>query len=266
MVMEETIEQLKEITFLLFDYGPYALAALFLLYIAPKHTKRFIDCQLKNKKKQNLLLTVAIGNWAAAFIMCFYIYTNWSPIITYQGELGLHSEDSSFSTIGSNSYIASDAPDNDDDKLSWQFAFITSNNINQKDDDFKFSHTYKDHSTKYYKIPVELLKKGSIEISANHTDPSQLRFENGVTAPYIMKPIATYQPPTHPKGFIAAYAITPAESAKIIKKLSSRNTRFQEVGRWKLRSLTPVELRQLLQTPGLSAQARQHIQAALNNR
>jgi len=262
--MEETIAQLKEITFILFDYGPYALAALFLLYIAPKHTKRFIDCQLKSKKKQNFLLAVAVGNWTAAFIMCFYIYTNWSHVVTYQGELGLHSEDSSFSTIGPNSYIASDAPDNDDDKLSWQFAFITSSTISQKDEDFKFSHTYKDTPTKYYKIPVELLKKGNIEISANQENPSQLRFENGITTPYIMKPIAAYQPPAHPNGFMSAYAITPAASTKIIKKLSSRNSRFQEIGRWKLRSLNSVELRQLLQTPGLSAQARRYIQAELD--
>lgn len=263
--MEETIEQLKEITFILFDYGPYALAALFLLYIAPKHTKRFIDCQVKSKKKQNLLLAIAVGNWAAAFIMCFYIYTNWSPVITYQGDLGLHSEESSFITVDSNSYIASHEASSNDDKLSWQFAFITSGSTAKTDEYFKFAHQYIDNF-KYYKIPVALLKKGNIEIIADLKDPSKLILNNGEHTPYILEPVASYLPPKHPNQFMAAYAISPANSARIIRKLSSKNPRYQVIGQRKLSSLTPVELRQLLQTPALSAQAKRHIQAALNRR
>ena len=50
--MDAALDQLSGITKELVDFGPYALLALFLLYIAPKHTKRFIECNDTDKTKQ----------------------------------------------------------------------------------------------------------------------------------------------------------------------------------------------------------------------
>lgn len=65
---------------------------------------------------------------------------------------------------------------------------------------------------------------------------------------------------------MAAYAITPADSASIIKQISSSNPNYQVIGLSKLRSLSITELQQLLQTPSLSKQAQRHIQSTLNQR
>lgn len=263
MPTEELTELLNNITLKLFDFGPYALAALFLLYLAPKHTMRFISYQETNKKKQNLLLTVAVSNWAAAFFMCFYIYNNWSPVVTYQGSLGIHTEDSLFITVDSNSYIASH--ETGGNSLNWQFAFISSGGAIKQGESFKFTHQYKD-TFNYYEIPANLLKKGNIKITSNSEDPSRLLLSNGEQPPSDFPPIVSYTPPDHLKHFMAAYAITPADSVSIVKKISSSNPNYQAIGLSKLRSLSTTDLQQLLQTPGLSEQARRHIQSTLSQR
>ena len=65
---------------------------------------------------------------------------------------------------------------------------------------------------------------------------------------------------------MSAYAITPADSASIIKKISSSNPNYQAIGLSKLRSLSATELEQLLQTPDLSEQAQRHIQSTISQR
>jgi hypothetical protein len=262
--MEGQLEELSHIIRELFEYGPYALAALFLLYIAPKHTKRFIDCQLTSKKKQNFLLTVAICNWLVAFIMCFYIYNNWSPVVTYQGSLGKHSESSSFITIDPNSYIASHESAGNGDKINWQFAFISSGGTIKQNEAFKFTHEHND-TFNDYEIPVNDLKEGNIKISASPDNPAKLIYHGAQTSS-ILQPIASYKPEKHPQAFMTAYALSPADNVRIIKKLSSPNSRYQIMGKRKLRTLNKVELRQMLQTPNISSQAERHINSTLNKR
>ena len=266
--MEGVIAQVKFLAELLANYGPYALAALFLLYLAPKHTKRFIDCQKTSKKKQNFLLTVAIGNWLAALVMCFYIYVNWSPVITYQGDLGKHSTKSTFVTVDANSYIASQEDTND--RFNWRFAFISQNEQIKQNASFNFTHIYKDEFSDDdfhdYEIPVSQLKQDNIKITPNPNNPALLMISYGDQPATELEPLASYLPPAHPKQFMAAFAISPADSAAIIRKLSSSNIRSQVIGKRRLRSLSTPELRQLLQTPNISAQARRHIQRVLNRR
>lgn len=263
--MENFLGQLEGISSTFIQYGPYALAALFLLYIAPKHTKRFIECQLKNKKKQNFLLGVALSNWLVAFLMCFYIYNNWSPVVTYQGSLGKHSEDSSFLTIDQQSYIASHESAGNDNKIIWQFAFISSGGVIKTDESFKFTHKYHDKFTDY-EIPVSELKESTIKIAAKPNDPSKLIYQHNSATQPTLTPVASYTLPIHSQGFMTAFAISPPDSARIVKKLSSPNSHYQVLGKQKLRSLDKAELKQLLRTPNISSQAKRHIQSTLNRR
>lgn len=263
--MENFLEQIDSISSTFVQYGPYALAALFLLYIAPKHTKRFIECQLKSKKKQNFLLGVALSNWLVAFLMCFYIYNNWSPVVTYQGSLGKHSENSSFLTIDQQSYIASHESAGSDNKIIWQFAFISSGGAIKKDESFKFTHKYNDILNDYV-IPVSELKGGTLEIAAKPNDPSKLIYQDRTETESILIPYASYTLPIHAQEFMAAFAISPADSIRIVKKLSSPNSHYQIMGKQKLKSLNKVELKQLLRTPNISSQAKRHIQSTLNKR
>lgn len=265
--MDALLEQLPAVTKELVDYGPYALLALFLLIIAPKHTKRFIECQDTDKTKRRLLCTIASANWLVVFVMCTYIYINWSPLTAYQGTLGIHGEETVFYTIDPNSYIATNEVH---DQLEWVFAYISANGAIKKEDQFRFIHEY-DGTSKNYSLAASKLKKGKIYISANSTDPSQLMFDddnNPQTDSILLKPIAQYQPPEHSGGFMAAYAApAPANNnAAIIRKLSSSNRHFQAIGRRKLESKSIQELQLMLRTPDISPQVKRQIQTVISRR
>ena len=266
--MDKFIEQIEYMATILANYGPYALAALFLLYLAPKYTRRFIDYQNQNKKKQNFLLTIAVGNWLVALVMCFYIYDNWSPLTTFQGELGKHSTRSTFVTIDPDSFIAS--KDATNDRINWQFAFISQNKQIKDNASFNFTHVYKDEFSDDdfhdYQIPVSELRKNDIKISPNPDNPALLMISYGEQPAVKLEPVASYLPLPHKQQFWAAYAISAADSNRIIRNLSSSNLRSQVIGKRQLRSLMTPELRQLLQTHNISAQARRHIESTLRRR
>lgn len=257
--MDDLLKQLPDLTREFFNYGPYALAALFLLFLAPKHTKRFIDSQQQDPVKRNLLCGIAIGNWLVAFLMCFYIYSNWSPTKAYQGSLGVHNEDSSFLTVDPNSYIAT--KEIDDNHIEWIFAFISPNGVIKKDDQFKFFHHFKEQVTSY-SIDADLLKSGKITLRASKEDPSKLIL-NGSNE--ILEPIASFRLPKHETSFMAAYADTD-DTAAIIKNLLSSNKHFQDIGRRKLYSKSTTELQQMLQTPNLPEKARIEIENVIKRR
>ena len=53
----------------LFRYGPYAVLAVFALWIAPRQTKQAIDCIGKGKLGLGLASTTTIVSWAIVVTM-----------------------------------------------------------------------------------------------------------------------------------------------------------------------------------------------------
>ena len=271
--MDALIDQISTLSQELINYGPYALLALFLLIIAPKHTKRFIECQETDKTKRRLLCTIASANWLVVFVMCTYIYINWSPVTAYQGTLGAHGEESVFYSSDSNSYITTNGAHNN--KLEWVFAYITDGGVVKQEDRFRFTHEYKKVNTDFpmyadYSIQASTLKKGKMRITRNSTDPAKLMIDadnDPETAPTLLKPDTLYQALNHSGGFMAAYAApAPADNATIIRQLSSSNRHFQAAGRRSLQSKPIQELRLMLQTPNISAKVKQQIQTVISSR
>lgn len=271
--MDALIDQISALSQELINYGPYALLALFLLFIAPKHTKRFIECQETDKTKRRLLCTIASANWVVVFVMCTYIYINWSPVTAYQGTLGAHGEESEFYSSDSNSYITTDGAHND--KLEWVFAYITDGGVVKKDDRFRFTHEYNKANADFpmyaeYSIPASMLKKGKMHITRNSSDPTKLMIDadnDPDTAQILLEPDTHYQALNQSGGFMAAYAApAPADNATIIRQLSSSNRHFNAAGRRSLQSKPIQELRLMLQTPNISAKVQQQIQTVISSR
>jgi hypothetical protein len=265
--MDATLDQLSVLTKELVDYGPYALLAIFLLYIAPKHTKRFIDCEETDSTKRRLLCSIASGNWLVVFVMCVYIYTNWSPTKVYEGSLGIHGEESEFFTIDPNSYIATNEVR---DKIEWLFAFVSESGAIKKNDRFRFIHEYKGTPLSYA-VPASALKSGKIHITANSANPSQLMIDmdnDPDTASVPLKPtVASFESPEPSGGFMAAYAApAPTDHAAIIRQLSSSNRYFQAMGRRKLQAKTIQELQLMMSTPNIPQKAKREIQTVISRR
>jgi hypothetical protein len=265
--MDAAFDQLSGFTKELFDFGPYALLAIFLLYIAPKHTKRFIDCEHTDPTKRRLLCAIASGNWLVVFVMCVYIYTNWSPVKVYEGSLGIHGEESAFFTIDPNSYIATNEVRN---KVEWLFAYVSESGAIKKNDRFRFIHEY--NGTPFsYSISASELKNGNINIIASSTDPSQLMLDmdnDPGTAPVLLEPtVASIETSEPSGGFMAAYAApAPTDNATIIRQLSSSNRHFQAMGRRKLQSKSIQELQLMMSTPNIPQKAKREIQIVISSR
>lgn len=80
------MEIIHELSRLLLSFGPYAVLALFALWIAPARTKEFISSKTGIEKKY--CCGVATGSWLIVLGMVAYITINWSPKQVSTGSLG----------------------------------------------------------------------------------------------------------------------------------------------------------------------------------
>jgi hypothetical protein len=64
---------------LLFTYGPYAVLALFALWVAPRQTKLFLGCVRDGAAARTLCGAVAAGSWLIVAAMVVLIWRSWPP-------------------------------------------------------------------------------------------------------------------------------------------------------------------------------------------
>src|SRR4051812_40148225 len=80
----------------LFTYGPYAVLALFVLWVAPAQLKAFRQGARGSPTQQAVSGFVTIGCWLIVFAMVYYIYLFWPPRTVYLGSLGTHPASAQF--------------------------------------------------------------------------------------------------------------------------------------------------------------------------
>jgi hypothetical protein len=258
----------------LLNYGPYAVLALFVLWVAPAQLKAFRESRQGDRTQQAVSGFVAIGCWLIVFVMVYYIYAFWPPRKVYLGTLGTHPAGALFNSTSPELFIVSH-PVGNDGRLRWDYVVVTDGHEITATDKFEFAfqwgHSEEEHTDFY--LPLNVLQKRRIDLRAEPGHPDNLVYDNGDPAMPLPLPRYAGAParalPTPHAGLISAAYAQPRPSidkSVLVEWLGSANTNLRAQARAQLRQLTPDELRQLLQTPGLSAAARQQIDAELKGR
>jgi hypothetical protein len=258
----------------LFTYGPYAVLALFVLWVAPAQLKAFRQGARGSPTQQAVSGFVTIGCWLIVFAMVYYIYLFWPPRTVYLGSLGTHPASAQFFSQAPQLYL-SPRPVGGGDRLRWDYVIVTDTRALNDTDKFAFAYQWgpgAEAHTDFY-LPLKELQKRRIDARADPEHPNNLLYDgDDSAAPLKLPRYAETRPLGPPAVHATLIASAHAEARATIDKsvlvewLASTNANLRAQARAQLRQLSPDELRQLLQTPGLPTAARQQIDAELKGR
>ncbi len=262
----------------LYTYGPYAVLALFVLWVAPAQLKAFRQGPSNNRTQQAVGGFVAIGCWLIVFAMVYYIYLFWPPRTVYLGSLGVHRDNVQFFPQTPELFVSSLTVDGGK-ALKWDYVIVTDSRqtgAGGAPDRFDFAYQWGPGEDNYtdLSLPRSLLQKRRIDAYPDPDHPNMLVYDDDSdpVAPRKALPIAGVRVAAMPATFAAvvatahAQARTPTDNSALLEWLASPNANLRAQARAQMRQISTDQLRQLLQTPALSAGAREQINAELGNR
>ena len=251
----------------LFTYGPYAVLALFVLWVAPRQTQQFIQCKTLNPGSRYLCGGIAVGCWMIVGLMVMYIYHAWTPRTVYTGSLGTYGEEVQFIPVHQKFFISTQL--RPDGRLTWNYAIVA--DLGTGDESYEFTYVWGREDMEFtdYAIRPELLKRGPLRFAAKVGDPSSLLYDDDgdPETPWLPLPaiVAAHDTSQGINSWMAAYAAeTP--SREWIKALDSNNRYFQAQARRHMRKLSNSELQALLKTNDLSERIRRSIVREIQRR
>lgn len=279
--MDATIpEAAKDWPSLLFDYGPYAVCAVFV-FIVVWLLIEFRRSPEDDAKKRFAFLSFAIAFSLATFACAFYIIFSWPPRTVYEGSFGRYDDGTSFYSTSDHLYIGSEfvMTETGNHQKLWKFAVITDPGAERYEKQIEFTYLWidggkTDHND--YEIPFKLLKAGRLNLFSDPAHPGVLLYhdiDNPSTPAKVLGPIIG---PKDREGValrsISGWTTANAQESNeardraIIGALNSSDPYSQAQGRSQLRRLSDGELSALLQRTDVSPQARREIEAEQQRR
>lgn len=260
----------------LYTYGPYAVLALFVLWVAPAQLKAFRQVPNTNRPKQLVSGFIAIGCWLIVFSMVGYIYFFWPPRTVYLGTFGIHNENAKFYSQTPELFISSRRSDGS--RLKWDYVIVTdtasSNATNSFDFAFQWGGRVEDAAD--YSLPRSLLQKRRIDFYSDRSRPEILLYDDDSNPDSPLRPypriVSAAPAATAPVTLAAiissaqAQGLAVVDRATLMRWLSSSDGNLRAQARAQLRQMSPADLQQLLQAPGLSSDARDQINAERGRR
>jgi hypothetical protein len=266
----------------LFTYGPYAVLALFVLWVAPAQLKAFLQGPRGSPVQQVVSGFVTVGCWLIVFAMVAYIYLFWPPRTVYLGSLGIHPGEAQFASRAPKLFLT--ARHMGGNRLRWDYVVVSDagpGGTGSDDEAFEFTYqwTLDPNNQADFALSRSDLKKRRIDLKPDPERREVLLYDddnNPGTPPRQFPRLAGARPAAVPATQVAlaaavvtaAHAETrqPIDKRVLVDWLSSPAGYLRSQGRGQLRQLSTDELRQLQQTPGLSAPAREQIDAEVNRR
>lgn len=148
---------------LLFKFGPYAILALFILWVTPRASKRMQDLTKSAPKPVRVSATITlIASWAVVLVMVGYVLFKWSPVRVYEGTLGVLKQSEAIYPLDDNVYVKMEgtrAPGRE----KWKFVLVDSENNLKKQDKVYLTYYWGEQENQYtdYSIPVGAILDGS---------------------------------------------------------------------------------------------------------
>lgn len=229
---------------LIFKFGPYAILALFVLWVTPRASKRMQDITKTAPKAVRVSATVTlVASWAVVLVMVAYVLFKWSPVRVYDGSLGVLKQSEQVYPLDENVYVkmeGTQAPGRE----KWRFVLVDSESHLNKEDKVHFTYYWGSGDEQYtdYSIPVAVILEG--KTTDFHLSKKKAEME------YTWKDgnwkLAEYAPENKSLAFNWSWnAYADDKLQKISEKLASPNRVTRAEARKDMRELSMQELQQL---------------------
>ncbi|MGD8380257.1 MAG: hypothetical protein PVI37_04700 [Gammaproteobacteria bacterium] len=230
---------------LLLSYGPYAILALFVLWVVPRSSKR-MQAVTENAPPfmQATASAAVVISWVVVLAMVAYVLVKWSPVRVYSGQLGVLKQNEQIYPLDDNIYVkvsGIEIPGRE----RWQFVLVGKERNINRDGDADFTYYWGDGPNDYtdYIIPIASIVDGAPrKFRFTKKDPEKVyRWENQRWEVAI-GPIHTQSQNLFGPGWTAYAADQPPNLSKIRSELASPNRVLRAEGRKALRSLSDGQL------------------------
>lgn len=150
---------------LIFKFGPYAILALFVLWVAPRASKRMQNITRTAPKAVRVSATATlIASWAVVLVMVAFVLFKWSPVQVYDGELGVLKHTAKIYPLDDNLYVkveGTQAPNRE----KWHFVLVDRESALDEAEyaDFTYYWGHKDHEYTDYSIPIKIIVAGKVK-------------------------------------------------------------------------------------------------------
>jgi hypothetical protein len=159
--MDLNIEAWPEI---IFKFGPYAILALFVLWVTPRASKRMQDITKTAPKAVRVSASITLfASWGVVLVMVGYVLFQWSPIRVYDGDLGILKQSERIYPLDSNLYVkveGTQAPGRE----RWRFVLVDNERALRDEDMADFTYYWGNGENEYtdYSIPIGEILSGKI--------------------------------------------------------------------------------------------------------
>lgn len=260
----------------LYTYGPYAILALFVFWVAPRQTNAFLKITRSDSLKRLFSAALAILCWLVVGSMVVYILKSWPPQLVYRGYLGTHDTSAEFVPVSDDFFLATKGLSPNLERFRWEYAVVSTSLEPDRRGSFEFTYYWGDEPTDsdIYEIPLDLLRDRRIDLHRDDERVGGLLWDHDNDADTAM---VAYKPmesgpgddtASADGGWLSAYAQEndQVDTRALLNGLESSNRYVQARAKRHLRRLSDDELEELLRDPRLDEQAEMQIEKELERR
>ncbi|MBD3670223.1 MAG: hypothetical protein HUJ29_05560 [Gammaproteobacteria bacterium] len=231
---------------LIFNFGPYAILVLFILWVVPRATKRTSELsKAAPKLVRYSALTTLVVSWAVVLVMVGYVLFQWSPVRVYEGALGVLWQSEKIYPLNDNVYVKVGGA-NVPNRESWKFVLVDRERSLDEKAMLGFTYYWGEQEREYtdYLIPVGLIIDNGInDFNFTRKEPETVfTWTDGQWA------LARYSEPVNRLAFDwgwQAHAADEEQLKSIAEQLSSPNRVNKAEGRMDMRKLSEEDLKSL---------------------
>lgn len=233
---------------LLLEFGPYAILALFVLWVLPRSSKRMQQMTDSAPRAVQVAATVAVGvSWAVVLLMVAYVLIKWSPLRVYEGQLGVLNQSEQIYPLDDYVYVKAEGVEAPG-RQRWQFVLVDTERNIKKDGDANFTYCWGsgERDCTDYIVPVsEIVHDKSPTFRFTKKEPEKAyKWVNGNWQLAWTQPEPRQRNTLH-LGWNAYADENPVDLKKLAAKLASANRVRRAQGRKALRGLTDAQLKTL---------------------
>lgn len=162
---------------MLLRFGPYAVLALFVLWVIPHTSKRLRDLPDRAPRSVQVCTGIAVViSWTVVLLMVGYIALKWSPVRVYHGQLGMLNESEKIVPISDKVYVKAKGLE-DTRKDRWDFVLVVREDELDRKRTADFVYIWGEGEDEYnvYRIPIGVIVDGqATEFSFVPGEPTEL--------------------------------------------------------------------------------------------
>lgn len=234
---------------MLLKFGPYAVLALFVLWVIPHTSKRLRDLPERAPRSVQVCTGIAVViSWTVVLAMVGYIALKWSPVRVYHGQLGMLNEGEKIVPISDKVYVKAKGLE-DTSKDRWEFVLVTRDDDldRKRTADFVYIWGERDDDYNVYRIPIEVIVGGqATEFSFVPGEPTEFYKWGDDNWQVASSAAARVQHREYANGLgWNVYADDADHLEQLAQELDSPNRLVKIESRMKLRELSDQDLEML---------------------